>query len=136
MSGNTKEERVAAWIEQVKRHENVAFFVFEVGSLPQTVQSWLATSGYQVPVISGGYKALRSYLLKMLEECLSELDLIVIGGRTGVAKTALLNQAYDTLRLPVVDLEGVAHHRVALLGNALNRNQLRSTLRIALPLNS
>ena len=116
VSGDTKEERVAAWIEQVKRHENTAFFCFRGGLRSQTVQSWLATSGYQVPVVSGGYKALRSYLLKVLEECLSELDLIVIGGRTGVAKTALLNQAYDTLRFPVVDLEGVAHHRGSAFG--------------------
>ena len=28
VSGNTKEERVAAWIEHVKRHENAALFVF------------------------------------------------------------------------------------------------------------
>ena len=116
VSGNTKKERVAAWIEQVKRHENAALFCFRGGLRSQTVQSWLATCGYQVPLVNGGYKALRSFLLASLEECLSELSLIVIGGRTGVAKTALLNQACDTLRCPVVDLEGLAHHRGSAFG--------------------
>ena len=116
VSGTTKEKRIAAWIEQVKRDESAVLFCFRGGLRSQTVQSWLATSGYQVPVVDGGYKALRSYLLNSLEECLSELNLMVIGGRTGVAKTALLNQAYDALRLPVVDLEGLAHHRGSAFG--------------------
>lgn len=116
VSDTTKEERIAAWIEQVKRQEHAALFCFRGGLRSQTVQSWLATSGYQVPVVNGGYKALRSYLLASLEECVSQLNLIVIGGRTGVAKTALLNQAYDTLSCPVVDLEGLAHHRGSAFG--------------------
>ena len=116
VSDTAKEKRIAAWIEQVKRQENAALFCFRGGLRSQTVQSWLATSGYQVPVVNGGYKALRSYLLASLEECVSQLNLIVIGGRTGVAKTALLNQAYDTLSCPVVDLEGLAHHRGSAFG--------------------
>ena len=116
VSDTTKEERIAAWIEQVKRQEHAALFCFRGGLRSQTVQSWLATNGYQVPVVNGGYKALRSYLLASLEECVSQLNLIVIGGRTGVAKTALLNQAYDTLSCPVVDLEGLAHHRGSAFG--------------------
>ena len=104
VSGNAKEERVAAWIEHVKRHENAALFCFRGGLRSKTVQSWLATSGYQVPLVNGGYKALRSFLLTSLEECLSELNLVVIGGRTGVAKTALLNEACDTLRLSLIHI--------------------------------
>ena len=116
VSGNAKEKRIAAWTEQVQRHQNAALFCFRGGLRSQTVQGWLAANGYQVPVVNGGYKALRSYLLTTLEECLSELNLTVVGGRTGVAKTALLNQAYDRLRLPVVDLEGLAHHRGSAFG--------------------
>ncbi len=116
VSGDLKEARIKTWIDQVKRHENAALLCFRGGLRSQTVQSWLAGSGYQLPIINGGYKALRSYLLTSLEECVSQLNLIVIGGRTGVAKTALLNQAYDTLRFPVVDLEGLAHHRGSAFG--------------------
>ena len=116
VSGDLKEARIKTWIDQVKRHENAALLCFRGGLRSQTVQSWLAASGYQLPIINGGYKALRSYLLTSLEECVSQLNLIVIGGRTGVAKTALLNQAYDTLRCPMVDLEGLAHHRGSAFG--------------------
>jgi len=116
VSGNVKEKRIAAWIEQVKRHENAVLFCFRGGLRSQTVQSWLAASGYQLPIVNGGYKALRSHLLTSLEACLCETNLMVVGGRTGVAKTALLNKACDTLRLPVVDLEGLAHHRGSAFG--------------------
>ena len=116
VSGDIKEARITTWIDQVKRHENAALLCFRGGLRSQTVQSWLAANGYQLPIINGGYKALRSYLLTSLEECVSQLNLIVIGGRTGVAKTALLNQAYDTLRCPMVDLEGLAHHRGSAFG--------------------
>jgi tRNA 2-selenouridine synthase len=116
VSGHVKEDRIAAWIEQVKRNANAALFCFRGGLRSQTVQAWLASEGYHLPVVDGGYKALRAYLLNSLEECLCETSLVVIGGRTGVAKTALLNQASDMLRLPVIDLEGLAHHRGSAFG--------------------
>lgn len=116
VSGHVKEDRIAAWIEQVKRNANAALFCFRGGLRSQTVQAWLASEGYHLPVVDGGYKALRAYLLNSLEECLCETSLAVIGGRTGVAKTALLNQASDMLRLPVIDLEGLAHHRGSAFG--------------------
>ena len=116
VSGHVKEDRIAAWIEQVKRNENAALFCFRGGLRSHTVQAWLASEGYHLPVVDGGYKALRTYLLNSLEECLSDTSLVVIGGRTGVAKTALLNQASDMLRLPVIDLEGLAHHRGSAFG--------------------
>lgn len=116
VSGHVKEGRIAAWIEQVKRNANAALFCFRGGLRSQTVQAWLASEGYHLPVVDGGYKALRAYLLNSLEECLCETSLVVIGGRTGVAKTALLNQASDMLRLPVIDLEGLAHHRGSAFG--------------------
>ena len=116
VSGHVKEDRIAAWIEQVKRNANAALFCFRGGLRSQTVQAWLASEGYHLPVVDGGYKALRAYLLNSLEECLCESSLVVIGGRTGVAKTALLNQASDMLRLPVIDLEGLAHHRGSAFG--------------------
>jgi tRNA 2-selenouridine synthase len=116
VSGHVKEDRVAAWIEQVKRNENAALFCFRGGLRSQTAQAWLASEGYHLPVVDGGYKALRAYLLNSLEECLCDTGLVVIGGRTGVAKTALLNQASDMLGLPVIDLEGLAHHRGSAFG--------------------
>ena len=116
VSGHVKEDRIATWIEQVKRNANAALFCFRGGLRSQTVQAWLASEGYHLPVVDGGYKALRAYLLNSLEECLCDTSLVVIGGRTGVAKTALLNQASDMLRLPVIDLEGLAHHRGSAFG--------------------
>ena len=116
VSGDVKEERIAAWMDQVKRNDNTALFCFRGGLRSHTAQAWLSSRGYHVPLLDGGYKALRSYLMNSLEECLSHLALMVIGGRTGVAKTALLSQASERLRLPVVDLEGLAHHRGSAFG--------------------
>ena len=136
VSGHVKEDRIAAWIEQVKRNANAALFCFRGGLRSQTVQAWLASEGYHLPVVDGGYKALRAYLLNSLEECLCETSLVVIGGRTGVAKTALLNQASDMLRLPVIDLEGLAHHRGSAFGKraAPQPTQVNFENRIAIEL--
>lgn len=72
---------------------------------------WMAESGLEVPVIDGGYKALRRYLMAAIRDAARERPLVVIGGRTGVGKTALLEG------LPgAVDLEGHARHRGSSFG--------------------
>jgi len=75
---------------------------------------WLAESGIDVPVVEGGYKALRRFLLRVLEQPLAPGSLVVLGGRTGVGKTDLL-QGLDT----GVDLEDFAGHRGSSFGRTV-----------------
>ena len=59
-----------------------------------------------MPVIEGGYKALRRYLIDTIEAVRLSSQFMIIGGKTGSAKTHLLNSLNFS-----VDLEGLANHR-------------------------
>lgn len=111
VSGATKAERLAGWIAFTKQHPNGYLYCFRGGLRSQTVQQWLAEAGVHYPRIIGGYKALRRYLLESLERLCAERRFVVLAGRTGCAKTELL----QTLG-PHIDLEGIANHRGSAFG--------------------
>ena len=71
----------------------------------QLVQQWLHEAGVDYPRITGGYKALRNYLLGVLTQS-AALPMALVGGNTGSGKTLLVNELADG-----VDLEGAARHR-------------------------
>jgi tRNA 2-selenouridine synthase len=85
------------------------------GMRSQAVVSLLASLGFDVQRMDGGYKAYRNYVLAELEHCVPP-RMIVIHGETGVGKTLLLNKLANAL-----DLEGAAQHRSSLFGG-VNRN--------------
>jgi tRNA 2-selenouridine synthase len=114
ISGEIKNERVAAWTEYVKAHPEGALYCFRGGMRSRITQMWIEeATGIAYPRIEGGYKALRRYLVDQLESDIPEqINPVVIGGRTGVGKTRLL------VTLPHhIDLEGLARHRGSAFGN-------------------
>ena len=75
--------------------------------------AWLAsTLDLPVQLLAGGYKAYRRWVLAKVEQ---PWPLLVLGGRTGTGKTALL-QELQRQGAAVVDLEGLAHHRGSSFG--------------------
>jgi tRNA 2-selenouridine synthase len=75
----------------------------------------LSEIGFAVQVIDGGYVAFRRALLAELETLPLALDLHVLCGRTGTAKSRLL-QALAAQGAQVLDLEALACHRGSVLG--------------------
>ncbi len=113
VSGAVKEARVSAWREFARIHPEGALYCFRGGLRSRISQRWLAEAGISYPRIAGGYKALRRFLLAVLEHA-PEFPLIVVGGRTGSAKTRLI-QALQA----GIDLEGLANHRGSAFGYQL-----------------
>ena len=104
-------QRIAAWQDFARRHPDGVLYCFRGGLRSRTTQQWLHDSGVTVPLVSGGYKALRRFLLDTLEQRCQQQRLILVSGRTGTGKTDLLPQ------LPwALDLEGLAHHRGSTFG--------------------
>ncbi|MEL6390554.1 MAG: tRNA 2-selenouridine(34) synthase MnmH [Bacteroidota bacterium] len=64
------------------------------------------------PIIWGGYKAYRQYLLASFEE---EQRMIVLAGYTGSAKTAILHELRQQGE-QIIDLEGYANHKGSAFG--------------------
>ncbi len=108
VSGEIKNQRMQAWKNYFQENSKASLYCFRGGMRSHLVQQWLKNEGIDVPLIEGGYKALRNYLLNVFEQ---PLNLIRISGQTGVGKTDLLVQFEH-----MIDLEGLAHHRGSAFG--------------------
>jgi len=83
------------------------------GGMRSKSMVWLfETMGITCYLLEGGYKSYRSYVRGVLK---TPLNLLVIGGRTGSGKTAIL-QHLRKLGEQVIDLEGLAHHKGSAFG--------------------
>lgn len=113
VSGPRKAARVDAWRRFLQRHPHAALYCFRGGMRSQISQRWLLDeAGIACPRVRGGYKAMRRFLIDELARNSALCHPIVIGGRTGVGKTRLLQRCSAQ-----IDLEGLAHHRGSAFGH-------------------
>jgi len=77
--------------------------------------TWLRLVGWDAQQLAGGYKSFRHHVLAQIEAACPRLDLRVICGATGSAKTRVL-QALAARGAQVLDLEHCASHKGSLLG--------------------
>ena len=111
VSGAVKDERVATWQRFVADHPDGYLFCFRGGLRSRLTQQWIQQANLDYPLIKGGYKALRRFLIDQLEARIEASDFRVLSGRTGTGKTRVLKQLPNP-----VDLEGLANHRGSSFG--------------------
>ena len=112
VSGTTKKERIEAWYQFAKQNPHGVLYCFRGGLRSKISQEWLLTeAGVDYPRVLGGYKAMRQFLIDVLQHALSHKPFFVVGGLTGCGKTEVLNQLHNSL-----DLEAHAHHRGSSFG--------------------
>jgi tRNA 2-selenouridine synthase len=75
----------------------------------------LASIGWRVTVLEGGYRTYRKHVLKELTILPDQFEFRVISGMTGCGKTLLLKEL-ATLGAQVIDFEEMADHRGSVLG--------------------
>lgn len=109
--GTLKARRIARWCAFVRDNPETHLFCWRGGLRSRLAAEWLCDAGSPVPVIEGGYKALRNCLLRQLESSALQEPLFVIGGRTGSAKTVLIRELARG-----IDLEALARHRGSSFG--------------------
>jgi tRNA 2-selenouridine synthase len=119
VSGPTKEQRIQQWCEFVQANPNGYLYCFRGGLRSRTTQQWLKDAGIHYPLITGGYKAMRRFLIDELERiCQQQVqkqDFVVVSGRTGTGKTRFLKTLAS-----YIDLEGLANHRGSSFGRMLS----------------
>lgn len=106
--------RLQDWQSFVNNHPTGFLFCFRGGQRSHIAQAWLKEAGYPYPLIKGGYKAMRRYLIDELEQSINVCSLVILSGKTGTGKTRLIHQINGS-----VDLEGLANHR----GSSFGRRQ-------------
>tara|TARA_B110000858_G_scaffold194792_2_gene249877 strand:+ start:208 stop:1311 length:1104 start_codon:yes stop_codon:yes gene_type:complete len=112
--GENKQERLRNWKKFLSENPSAVMYCFRGGLRSQTVQQWLADLNIDIPLVEGGYKALRRYLITTVETAAANSPFMIIGGKTGSAKTHLLN----TLNFSI-DLEGLSNHRGSAFGRRI-----------------
>jgi tRNA 2-selenouridine synthase len=111
VSGNIKEERIVAWCEFLRSNPDAHLYCWRGGMRSNLTKQWMGEVGLDVPLITGGYKALRKVILDEFESAATTVPMIIVAGNTGVAKTQLIRECDNS-----IDLEGIAHHRGSSFG--------------------
>ena len=111
VSGAVRAARIEAWANFVRAHPKCTLYCARGGLRSRIAQAWLAEAGTVVPRVEGGFKSLRRFCLHAIDEAAASLNFLVVGGRTGSGKTAVLAHAPTS-----IDLEGLANHRGSAFG--------------------
>ncbi|MEM7401051.1 MAG: tRNA 2-selenouridine(34) synthase MnmH [Pseudomonadota bacterium] len=111
VKGEIREQRIASWVEFYSKSPNAHLYCYRGGLRSKISQQWISDAGKHVPIIHGGYKALRNFLLNELDLATEKYSFKLIGGKTGSAKTILINQLNNG-----IDLESAAYHRGSTFG--------------------
>jgi tRNA 2-selenouridine synthase len=111
VESNLKEKLVVGWKAFAEANPNGYLYCFRGGMRSHITQTWLKEAGIDYPLVQGGYKAMRTFLMSETERLAEELPIVLIGGRTGSGKTHLLKRLGRH-----VDLEGLAKHRGSSFG--------------------
>lgn len=111
VAGESKAQRLSSWLDFARDNPAGYLYCFRGGLRSQTVQQWLREAGVEYPLIKGGYKAMRRFLLEELERSVANADIVLISGKTGTGKTRVITRLARS-----VDLEGLANHRGSTFG--------------------
>ena len=111
VSGAVRAERIEAWAGFARDHPECTLYCARGGLRSRIAQAWLAEAGIAVPRVEGGFKSLRQFCLRTIDDAAASLRFIVVGGRTGSGKTAVLARAAAS-----IDLERLANHRGSAFG--------------------
>ena len=123
VSGEVKARRVLAWGQFARENPHAMICCARGGMRSEYAQRWLREVGIELERMPGGYKALRNDCLQVLQSVPTRLSAILLGGRTGSGKTALLREYVQT-----IDLEGLANHRGSAFGAAESPQPSQATM--------
>ncbi len=96
-------------------HWKPLVYCWRGGMRSGSMVQWLRLVGWDAQQLAGGYKAFRRHVIAQIEALVPQLQLTVLVGATGSAKTRVL-QALARQGAQVLDLEHCARHKGSLLG--------------------
>lgn len=130
VSGELKQQRVDSWRQFAEQHPEGFIYCFRGGLRSHTSRQWMSEAGVDYPLIKGGYKAMRRFLIDLTEQQSAERPWLVLSGRTGTGKTRVLDRVP-----PSLDLEGLANHRGSSFGRRVTPQPRQINFENALAIN-
>lgn len=132
VQGEIKTTRVDHWENFFKLHPEGILYCFRGGMRSKISQQWIyEKTGKVYPRVKGGYKAMRRFLIDELDTSVQQIQPMMLGGRTGIGKTILLQKINQQ-----VDLEGLFNHRGSVFGKHVSPQpsqiDIENTLSISL----
>lgn len=108
-------DAIERWFSDRDRHWRPLVYCWRGGNRSGAFATVLARIGWRTAVLEGGYRAFRRYVVDALARHPGTLRFVVVGGRTGCAKSRLIGRL-AVLGEQVLDLEALASHRGSVLG--------------------
>nr|UUT40394.1 tRNA 2-selenouridine synthase [Photobacterium sp.] len=110
VNSDIKAARLAQWKAFVEENPNGYLYCFRGGLRSRITQQWLKEADIDYPMVVGGYKALRRFLIDTID-AVAQQPMTIVGGNTGSGKTIMVNELANG-----IDLEGAANHRGSSFG--------------------
>ncbi len=112
-------QRIETWKIHIAQHPEGYLYCFRGGLRSNLSKQLIADAGIDYPLVEGGYKAMRRFLIDELDKNSVELrnpktPLVLISGRTGSGKTLAIYRLSRS-----IDLEGLARHRGSAFGRQI-----------------
>ena len=113
-----REQRIRSWKKFCSDNPKGYLYCFRGGLRSRTTQNWVREQGVDYPLVNGGYKAMRRFLIDELETSTETVPLVIVSGLTGSGKTRVLRQISH-----YIDFEGIANHRGSAFGSDASDQQ-------------
>lgn len=110
---------ISLWIKDYfidkPRDYKPLIYCWRGGQRSMSLATILTRIGWETSLVEGGYKQYRKQVIRSIETLSPKLELVILSGLTGTAKTDLL-KLLCLQGEQIIDLEGLANHRGSLLG--------------------
>jgi len=114
---NERNKKVHLWKKFINKNPTAYLYCMRGGKRSQIAKSWLKDEGINIPIIDGGYKALRNTAIGILDSVKEdEKKWVILAGRTGTGKTAILRDLKSA-----IDLENHAMHKGSAFGGLFQK---------------
>ena len=113
-----RQQRLQDWSKFCRVNPQGYLYCFRGGLRSRTTQQWLREQGLEYPLIRGGYKAMRRFLIDDLQTSVEQMSLVIVSGLTGSGKTRVLRKISRQ-----IDFEGIANHRGSAFGRDASDQQ-------------
>ncbi len=112
-----KMKDIIVFVEKILKEKKIDSKILVIhcwrGGMRSAAIAWLLDLyGFKIYTIIGGYQAYRNWVLDQFK---IDWKFNILGGYTGSGKTIIL-QEFEKLKIPFIDLEGIAGHKGSAFG--------------------